>query len=84
MSLAPKINIESVINRNPDMIIASDTNQTREEWLDYWLQWPNLTAVRHRHLYFINPDLLQRHTVRILIGAEMLCQYVAKAITVKR
>ena len=77
LSLAPKINIEAVINRDPDIIVSSNT-ATRRQSLDYWLQWPALSAVRHRRLYFIDPDLIQRHTLRILTGAKMLCGYISE------
>ena len=82
LSLAPKINIEAVINRNPDIIVSSNT-ATEQRWLDYWLQWPALKAVHHRRLYFIDPDLIQRHTVRILAGAKKLCGYISEAASIK-
>ena len=75
LSLAPKVNIEAVINRNPDIIVSSNTSN-QQQWLDYWLAWPVLRAVRHRRLYVIDPDLIQRHTVRILTGTKILCDYI--------
>ena len=75
LSLAPKVNIEAVINRNPDIIVSSNTSN-QQQWLDYWLAWPVLRAVRHRRLYVIDPNLIQRHTVRILTGTKILCDYI--------
>ena len=80
LSLAPKINMETVIKRNPDIIIASNNN-VRQEWLDYWRKWPGLNAVNYHRLYFIDPDFIQRHTVRIAVGAKMMCQQIGKAAT---
>ena len=78
-ALAPKIGLESVFKRNPEAIVASGMGEARPEWLDEWLQWPGLKAVKGNNLYFVPPDLLQRHTVRLLDGAEILCKSLATA-----
>lgn len=79
LALAPKIGLESVFERDPQAIVASGMDEARPEWLDEWLQWPRLQAVSGNNLYFVPPDLLQRHTVRLLDGAEILCQSLAQA-----
>lgn len=76
---APKINMESVLERDPQVIIASGMGEAKPEWLDDWLAWPKLSAVTHKNLYFVPPDLIQRHTLRILKGAELFCQHLAQA-----
>jgi iron complex transport system substrate-binding protein len=38
-----------------------------------------MTAVVRDNLFFVPPDLLQRHTPRLLDGAEMLCQHLETA-----
>lgn len=83
-SLAPKIDIETVLQRNPDMILASGMDTSRPEWLDLWLDWPQLSAVQNQHLYFVPPDYLQRHSPRVAIGAEMLCDHVDKVRAAKK
>ncbi|MBV1878969.1 MAG: cobalamin-binding protein [Pseudomonadales bacterium] len=77
--IAPKISIESVLKHNPQVIIASGMDQARPEWLDHWQQWPTINAVKNSQLYFIPPDLLQRHTPRILDGAEQMCDQMNRA-----
>lgn len=73
-----KIGIESVVLRNPQVIIGSDprgdTAETRQKMLDYWQQWPNLQAVRERQLFSVNSHLIARPTPRVLEGAEMICK----------
>ncbi len=71
--IAPKISIESVLDRNPDAIVASGMGEERPDWLDQWLAWPTINAVKQKNLFFIHPDLLQRHTIRLLRGAQQLC-----------
>lgn len=71
--LAPKVSVEAVLATDPDAIVASGMDEARPEWLDDWRQWKNLRAVRRDTLFFIPPDLIQRHTPRIVEGAERLC-----------
>lgn len=72
-NLAPKINIESVLLRNPDTIVASGMSQTRPGWLDEWLAYPSLQAVKNNALFFVDADYLQRPTARVVTGAESVC-----------
>ncbi len=72
--LAPVINIESILKRDPKAIIASGMSSARPEWLDDWKQWPSLTAVKENNLFFVDPDHIQRHTVRILLGIDSICE----------
>jgi iron complex transport system substrate-binding protein len=74
VSLAPKISIESVLERNPDVIIASGMDVARPEWLDQWRSYPSLAAVQNQALFFIHPDHIQRPTARVLLGAQTLCR----------
>lgn len=70
--LAPRVNIEAVIRANPEVIIASGDPDDPGDWKTAWLQWPTIDAVRRERLHIINPDLLQRHTPRVLRGASLL------------
>lgn len=78
-TLSPQISLEAVLKANPEVIIASGADAIRPAWLDNWQRWPSLPAVQAHHLYFIPPDLLLRHTPRILEGAAMLCKHLDKA-----
>ena len=77
--VAPKVSTEAVLARNPSAIIASGMDIHRPEWLDDWKRWPSLTAIKHGNLFFVPPELLQRHTPRALLGAQMLCEQIAVA-----
>lgn len=77
--LAPKVNIESVIRANPQVIVASGMGESRPEWLDDWHKWGQLQAVQRQQLYFVPPDIIQRHTTRILDGATLLCRHLLAA-----
>ena len=77
-TLSTQISLESVLQADPEIIIASGMDKSRPSWLDTWQQWPSLSAVANRHIYFIPPDLIQRHTPRILKGTEMMCEFIDK------
>ena len=74
--LAPTVSVEAVIAANPEAIIASGMSDSRPKWLDDWRRWSTLAAVSGDNLYFVPPDLIQRHTPRILDGAEQLCTHL--------
>lgn len=73
-AVAPIINIESVLQRDPEAIIASGVSSARPQWLDQWLQWDSLSAVKQDNLFFVNGNHIQRHTVRLLKGINSMCE----------
>lgn len=72
--LVSRISVESVIRADPQVIIASGMGEARPEWLDDWRKWTSMTAVKNNQLYFVPPDVLQRHTPRIIEGATLMCE----------
>jgi len=70
---------QAVLRADPEVIVASGMGEQRPEWLDRWQRWPRLTAVKRGNLFFVPPDLLQRHTPRLLDGAEQMCKALATA-----
>ncbi len=77
--LAPQVSVESVLGARPQAIIASGMGEARPEWLDEWRAYRTLPAVRDGALFFIDPDLLQRPTARVLLGAQALCDQLQSA-----
>ncbi|MDP1525485.1 MAG: cobalamin-binding protein [Rhodocyclaceae bacterium] len=77
--LAPKVTMEAVLAADPEIIVASGMGEARPEWVDDWRQWQNLTAVKRDNLFFIPPDLIQRHTPRLVEGATRLCAQIETA-----
>ena len=73
MQLAPQVSLESVLQIDPDVIVASGMDESRPEWLDEWEQVPVLSAVKNDALLHVPPDLIQRPTARIALGAASLC-----------
>lgn len=73
-ALAPKISLEPVLQKDPEAVVAGNSALNHPNWRDDWKRWPSLRAVKNDHLFYINPDIIQRHTPRILQGAEVLCR----------
>ena len=77
--LAPSLDIEAVLRANPEVIIASGMEINDPHWLDVWRKWPQIRATKSGNLYAVPPDLLQRHTPRILDGAQQMCEALEAA-----
>lgn len=77
--MAPKVSEEAVLAANPEAIVASGMGDARPEWLDDWRRWKSLTAVKRDNLFFVSPELIQRHSPRLLDGAEQLCRHLETA-----
>lgn len=76
---APQISAESVLVRNPDVVIAPEgdgarLDQTRSRWLRL-----HLGAAESGHIYGIDPDALFRPGPRLIDATEALCRYLDKA-----
>ena len=66
---------------NPEAIVATGMGDAQPEWLHDWDKWTRMTAVKRDNLFHINPDIMQRHTPRILDGTEQLCDHLDVART---
>jgi len=79
--LVPYVNIESIVAADPQVIIAGGSQEEQPGWYSSWQQWTGISAVQHKQIYLIPADLMQRHSVRILDGAQMMCNYLDSART---
>lgn len=77
--IAPLVSMESVLIRNPDIIMTGsngDKVQTAESntRLNTWNTYTTLHAVKNQAFIYIPADWLYRHTLRIADAAEFMCQ----------
>lgn len=75
-ALTPTISLEAVLNADPEVIIASGMGKERPEWLDEWKAWPQLQAVKDDKVFVIDPNIINRATPRLLLGAGQMCRYL--------
>ncbi len=72
--IAPQIDRERVLRADPEVILASGSDGGHPRWLEEWKAFPGMAAVRLDNLYAVRPELLQRHTPRLLDGADEVCR----------
>ena len=77
--LAPAVSLESVLQRDPEVIIAGSDAGDPPALMALWQRWPDISAVQGGHLHTIQRELLVRHTPRILDGAEQMCEILESA-----
>lgn len=77
--LTPRVDVESMVRRNPEVILASGYEPLWPEWRDRWRTWPMLMAVARDSLFLIPPDLIHRQSPRILEAAEQMCAAIEQA-----
>lgn len=70
--IAPTVGIESVIQADPDIIIASGGEQG--DLLGQWRRFPTMKAVKSDNMKVIDGALMNRSGPRILDGTEILCR----------
>ena len=77
--LVPRVNIESIMNADPEVILSSGSEERVAGWRKKWARWPTISAVNKGHLYLIPPDLMQRQSNRILDAATYVCNFLDKS-----
>ncbi|WP_313085460.1 cobalamin-binding protein [Pseudomonas sp.] len=71
---APQVSVESVLARDPEVILAGSGAQLAE-----WSAWPQLAAVRKRQLWEVPDKGLERPSFQMLGAIGKLCEVMAQA-----
>jgi len=74
----PVIDIEAVIARDPDIIIAAGPPGESAGWLADWKRFGTLKAVRNRRLIAFEDQALSRLGPSVLDATEALCRAIAR------
>ena len=77
--IAPQVNIETIVDRNPDLIVFTAMDKQVDAITQFWQRWSTINAVDEQRLFRANSDWLSRRTMRSLKGAEQLCQFIDSA-----
>ncbi|KMM87615.1 cobalamin-binding protein [Pseudomonas lundensis] len=70
---APQVSVESVLQRNPDVIIAGTQAQ-----LNAWKAWPQLEAVKQGRLLLLADKGLERPSGQMIEATARLCEQLAE------
>lgn len=71
-SLAPLVDVEAVLARDPETILASA--DAGERALRHWRRWQELAAVRHENFFLLPAGEIGRPTPRLLDAGRTLCE----------
>jgi len=77
--LAPIVDREAVLARNPDVILIGAAGPDGDAQAADWNRFPNLKAVRDQHVFAVDPSLVGRMAPRILDGVREVCSALEKA-----
>jgi len=69
---APQVSIESVLQRNPQAILATAQGQ-----LDAWKAWPQIAAVKQGRLLLVTDKGLERPSGQMVGAVAKLCGLIA-------
>ncbi|MBH3430013.1 cobalamin-binding protein [Pseudomonas alkylphenolica] len=76
---APQVNLETVLLRDPQVILAGDQAQ-----LDAWNAWPQVDAVRHGRLLLVPDKGLERPSGQMIEATARLCQVIEAKVPASR
>jgi iron complex transport system substrate-binding protein len=74
----PQYSIEDVLQRGPDYILISTMDRAGlfEQQKANWMRWQDIPAVRNNRVCFIDSDLIDRASPRIVDGLEMVARLI--------
>jgi len=77
--LAPAISAEAVIDRDPEVMLAS--TDAGDDAFTEWERWPSLAAIRYGNQFLLPADEIGRATPRLLIAGNAMCLALSQART---
>jgi len=77
--LSPAVQVEAVITRNPDLIIAAAPPGVGAQWLAAWRKYPSMKAVRRQNLLDFADQALSRLGPSVVEATAGLCVQVDAA-----
>jgi iron complex transport system substrate-binding protein len=72
-TLAPEIDKEAVLTRDPDVILIAATGSEGARQSADWSRFGHLRAVQRHHVFTVDPSLVGRMSPRILQGVRDVC-----------
>lgn len=73
---APEVSWEAVVMANPEVVINDNGESavaSSNAWKAQWQRYAMIAAVKNDALFTINPDLLERASPRLILGAKEVC-----------
>lgn len=74
--LSSEVNLETVLQRNPEVILVANSDNTQSAQLEEWKKWQHISAVQHQRVHAVDADIYQRPTARFIMGLSKLCETI--------
>ncbi|MBI2296868.1 MAG: cobalamin-binding protein [Betaproteobacteria bacterium] len=71
-TLTPAVSLEAVLAARPEVILGGTRPGGDERFAREWREGP-IAALRALPVFYVDPDLIQRQTPRVLEGARAVC-----------
>ncbi len=75
--LAPGISVEAVVDRNPEVMLAS--TDAGDDAFEEWQRWPAVTANLYGNLFLLPADEIARATPRLIVAGGAMCLALQRA-----
>ncbi len=69
--LAPTVDVEAVVDRDPEVMLAS--TDAGDDAFDEWQRWPGMAANRLGNQFLLPADEIGRPTARVIAAGRALC-----------
>lgn len=69
--LAPTVDVEAVIDRDPEVMLAS--TDAGDEAFQEWDRWPEMAAIRFGSQFLLPADQIGRATTRLIVAGNAMC-----------
>jgi len=76
--LGPAVSLESVLARDPQVIVSGDGEGDTAQRFKDWQRWPKLAATREGNFVTLDDDWISRSTPRLLDAGKQLCEALQK------
>ncbi|MDJ0908434.1 MAG: cobalamin-binding protein [Woeseiaceae bacterium] len=75
--LAPTVSVESVIDRNPEAMLAADAGG--DSAFDVWDRFPHLSVNQSGNYFTVDADSIGRPSLRLVDAASAVCEHLDTA-----
>jgi len=73
----PVYSREELLNRAPQIIFSTIMgSEAAVDTENFWKRWPSIPAVSNGRIYHVDPDLLNRPSIRIADGLEIIARKI--------
>jgi len=73
-NLSPNVDIEAVLQEDPDVIVGTEENNPTDGGVMMWKRYPAMRAVKLGNIVSVDGNLINRAGPRMIAGTAALCE----------